>query len=170
MLLVYIETIYGFFQRNFSETVSVVGISISVYQSYKAKTAAQAAELAAKETRTQFKIIEMSSLLQECLHDADSLVDRVASDNWESASDSAAKIRKNLISIKAFVEKEMSNQISEKIIDIILQFKIINNTSDKARHNGGRANKNQVTSTIRDQIDVLVEIQQYARNMLGQKK
>lgn len=165
-----INQIYDWLIRNISDVLAITGIVATLIQSYKAKTAAVAAKEASEETRKKMRAVETSVILQECLHDAENLLQRVDLENWESASDTAFRIRKNLIAVKASTNGSLSEDINSSLDETIVQIKIINETSDRAKHGSGKAvSKTRLASAIRSQIDVILEIQQHTINTLGQK-
>lgn len=159
--------IWDFIVKNISNILSLIGIGITIRLADKAKTAAEAAKSASEDTKNKIYHIKASLVIQECIHDTENIIRRIELDNWESVSDFASRVRKNLIMAKSNIS---DNSLSTSLEEIIVQIKIINEASDKAKHGSGRPpNKSRFISTIRLQVDAMTEIQQNVVSSLSHK-
>ncbi len=161
------ETV-NFVKGHFSDILSFIGVALTVYYSAGAKKAATAAQEASTSTRTRLRGIEAAGIIRECLLQAEGLVAKVDAEQWESISEKSSLIRKNLVSLKHTGCGVLDAAALEMIEDLIVQFRIITEQSDKYRHGSVKViKKSSMLTSLHSQIDSLVAIHEKAKNKLG---
>ncbi len=158
-------------KQNLSDILSISGIALTLLFSAGAKKSANAAKLAAENTRIHLKKVEVVSALQDCLYMAQNLLDRVDKEEWEIIGNVAADIKLRLISIRHSSEGSPDEDRASRIQEAIVEFGLITGRCDKFRFGSDSAqpvSKPRMLASIRRQIENIAEAQESAKRKLGE--
>lgn len=154
-----------------SDILSAIALAVTIYFSWGARSAAQAAQLASNQTRLRLGKIEASDLVRDCIFSAKSLIEKIEAGSWDLVSYNSSNIRRSLVSIKHAADNILQSDHLEAIDEAIIQFRILTDQADKARLTEWKGYKpTTYVSMVHVQVDALIAIQEHIRKKLGDEK
>jgi hypothetical protein len=147
---------------------SVVGTILTVWYSAKAAGAAEAASHAASETRKQVKSINLLADLGSALSLLDDLRRRLDAGSWEMVSERSQQVRLLLSPLSRIVEEVCGQKYGETIGEVVVQMKILGETSEKIRSQKIREpQKSKLHSMLGDQSEHVVLVIADVKERMG---
>lgn len=126
--------LFAWFVEYLGTIASVFGAGFTILFSAQAKTAATAARQASNETRAQVSRLDVLSELTEAKRLMDDVANRLHGRSWEIIAERCTAIRLIIAPITSTQEIEFSSDVSEKLVEVIAQMKILSATANKVRY------------------------------------
>lgn len=153
---------------NLSEIIGILGLGLTVYFAWGAKSAAEAAQRASDKTRLRLGKIEASDLIQDCIFASKSTIEKIEADGWDLASFYSTSARRGLVSLRQTSADIFDKDQLSTIDNSIIQFKLLTDQVDKIRLTNWKTfKKTNFVSSVNEQIDALIAIQEHVRKRLG---
>ena len=148
---------------------SVVGAILTVKFSIRAADAAEAASQAASETRKQVKSINLLADLSAALALVGDLRRRLDADSWEMVSERSQQVRLLVSPLGRLVKDLCGDGFSEAIGKIVVQMKVLGETSEKFRAAKIKEpSKAKLHAMLADQSEELVLVIAEVKERIGQ--
>lgn len=147
---------------------SVLGAILTVYYSFRAAGAAEAASHAAAETRKQVKSINLLADLSNALALVGDLRRRLDGDSWEMVSERSQQIRLLISPLGRMVFEVCGDGFTETVGKIVVQMKVLGEISEKFRASKIKEpSKARLHSMLADQSEELVLIIAEVKERMG---
>lgn len=170
-----LQAIVDFFWTNIEIVASIVGTIASILGailtvifSIKAKTAAESANEASKITREQLGKMSILTVLNDCLRLASDLNERLASENWEIIAERATSIRLVMSPMLTSNPEFFTEDLKNKLIQLVGQVKDISTEADKVRFNDKKKpDASRLRMVVSDQREVILIAIEQAKERLA---